>query len=113
MPRPGHATYDLTHFATLLQAVDRAGFDSAVIGGCAVGAYAHLVESSNLSADLDLYMSPRRIFEFLDWAAREGREIVHRPMPRALQTAMLRWACLSPMWSWAGRASSRWVATRA
>lgn len=90
-PRTYETLYDLSRFGPLLASVERAGFEVSVVGGLAVGAYGRLCGTSSMSGDLDLYLSPSLISDFIDWARAAGLELVHRPMPRALQTAMLTW----------------------
>ncbi len=44
-----------------------------------------------MSGDPDLFLSGRDTADFIEWATDTGLELVHRPMRRAMQTAMLRW----------------------
>lgn len=87
MPTP-QTLSDFTDLLTLL--MDR-GFDFVVIGGCAVGAYAHLREETVFSADLDLYTTMEILEEMLSWAPRHGLAVQQRPQARSLPVAVLRW----------------------
>lgn len=91
MPRTYETLYDLSRFAPLLGQVEQAGFRATVIGGLAVGAYGRLCGAPTMSGDLDLFLPGRDTSDFIEWAMDAGLELVHRPMPRAMQTAMLRW----------------------
>lgn len=95
MQRSREATHDLNAFGALLQRIEAAGFTVAVVGGCAVGAYAHLCGVANLSADLDLCLAPRDLNDFIAWALSEGLKLEQRPVPRAIQVAMFSWNGIS------------------
>lgn len=82
---------DLTTFAAFLSALEAAGIDYAVIGGCAVGAYARLVGSTITTVDLDLYVTDAAMADLLAWAPDNGVEVVKRPRPRSLPVAVLCW----------------------
>ena len=83
---------DLTTFAAFLSALEAAGIDYAVIGGCAVGAYARLVGSTITTVDLDLYVTDAAKADLLAWAPDNGVEVVKRPRPRSLPVAVLCWS---------------------
>ncbi len=85
------ATYNLGDFAGFLHALDAAGFQHAVIGGCAVGAYAHLQGDAVLSKDLDLFVSVHDINAVLSWVRQVGARVLKRPTPRALSVALVEW----------------------
>ncbi len=91
MSTPPEASHDLSDFAELLAAADREGFEFVVIGGCAVGAYARLLDVVSLSSDLDLYVTRPTLDRMVNWARRQGAEVLALPRPRALQVAPLRW----------------------
>lgn len=88
-PVQAPAAHDLGDFADFLRKLSAEGFDFAVIGGCAVSAYARLLGVELLSVDLDLYVSPATLTELLDWAPRIGARIVKRPRPRNIPVAFL------------------------
>jgi hypothetical protein len=113
-PRP-QASYDLSRFGELLAAIEDAGFDVCVIGGIAVGAYGRLCGLPVVSADLDLFLAPRMMDDFLDWASGAGLTLVYRPQPRALQSAVLDWGgiTIDVLSESAGLPSPELVAARA
>lgn len=84
-------TYNLVDFAEFLQKLNDEGFEFVVIGGCAVGAYAHMRGETVLSADLDIYTSGAILNELMAWAPRQGINIVKRPHVRGLPVAFLEW----------------------
>ncbi len=51
---PAQAAHDLGDFARFLEQLSDEGFEYAVIGGCAVVAYASLIGEELFSADLDI-----------------------------------------------------------
>lgn len=92
MPTPSkETTRSVEDFAELLEALKKEGFDYAVIGGCAVGAYAHLRGEEVLTADLDLIAPPAVLNEILEWAPKNGIKVLKRPQPRTIPTAFLVW----------------------
>lgn len=54
-PVPAEKAHDLGDFADFLEQLSANGFEYAVIGGCAVIAYANLLGEELFSADLDIY----------------------------------------------------------
>jgi hypothetical protein len=84
-------TRTVEDFAELLAALEEEGFDYAVIGGCAVGAYGRLRGEEVLTMDLDLIASPTVVEEILDWAPKHGLTVNKRPQPRSIPTAFLTW----------------------
>jgi hypothetical protein len=81
----------LEDFAAFLESLAREGYESVVIGGCAVGAYAALRGETVLSGDLDLIATSDTLDAILDAARRLGAEVLKRPQPRGIPTAFLRW----------------------
>ncbi|MEM7584603.1 MAG: hypothetical protein AAF560_14530 [Acidobacteriota bacterium] len=81
------AAHSLADFAELLEQLEAEGFEFAVIGGLAVGAYAQLMGEEMLSVDLDLYMSHETLVELLQWAPGKGIQVVKRPKPRNIPVA--------------------------
>lgn len=88
-PAGAKAIHDLSHFSSLLAALDEAGFEYAVIGGAAVSAYARSMAIDITTRDLDLYVSQAVLDEILDWAPGQGIVIVKRPQPRSVPVAFL------------------------
>lgn len=78
-------------FAGLLAQLGEEGIPFAVIGGCAVAAYAHLRGEAVTSVDLDIYLSQQALQDFLSWAPHHGIQVVKRPRPRHLKVAVLEW----------------------
>ena len=92
MPTPAkEKTRTVEDFAELLGALNREGFDFAVIGGCAVGAYAHLRGEEVLTEDLDIIASAEVLDEILEWAPQHGLDVHKRPQARAIPVAVLTW----------------------
>ncbi len=88
-PGQTQTPHDLGDFAGFLRQLNAEGFDFAVIGGCAVSAYARLLGIELLSVDLDIVVSQTTLNEILDWAPRVGVRIVKRPRPRNIPVAFL------------------------
>lgn len=86
---PAEATHDLGDFSGFLRLLSGAGFEFAVIGGCAVSGYARLLGTELKSVDLDLYVTPKTLSEILDWAPRQGIRVLKRPRPRNIPVAVL------------------------
>lgn len=84
-------TRTVEDFAELLAALEEEGFEYAVIGGCAVGAYAHLRGEIVLTMDLDIIAPASVLDEILDWAPKHGLTVKKRPQPRSIPTAFLTW----------------------
>ncbi len=78
-------------FAGFLRRLDEEGLAFAVIGGCAVGAYARLLGETVVTEDLDIYVSEATLDELLRMANRWGASIVQRPQARAVPVAVLIW----------------------
>ena len=83
------AAHDLEDFAGLFRQLSDEGFEFAVVGGCAVVAYASLLGEDLFSADLDLYVTQETLSELLSWAPRNRLRIVKRPRPRNIPVAFL------------------------
>jgi hypothetical protein len=81
----------LVDFADLFETLGRAGTAQVVIGGCAVGAYAHLLGESVTSDDLDLYASQAGYEAILAAASGEGGRIVRRARERSIPVAVIDW----------------------
>lgn len=86
---PAEAAHDLGDFAAILRQLSEAGFEFAVIDGCAVSGYARLLGTELKSVDLDLYVTPETLAELLEWAPRQGVRVVKRPRPRNIPVAVL------------------------
>lgn len=86
---PAEEAYDLADFVGFLRQLESEGFELAVIGGMAVGAYARLLGETLLSADLDIYVTPETLANVLEWAPRQGFRIIKRPQPRNVQVAFI------------------------
>lgn len=80
---------DLNDFADFLRLLGEEGFQFTVIGGCAVTAYAKLIDVELYSFDLDLFVTQETLRDLLDWAPRQGFRVVKRPQPRHLPVAFL------------------------
>lgn len=87
MPSP-HA---IERFLDILRVIDAGGFEFAIIGGCAVGAYARLSGHVVISEDLDLYVAPEALEELLDYLETTGAMVIKRPQPRTTPVAVLEW----------------------
>lgn len=81
----------IERFLDVLRVIEAGGFDFAIIGGCAVGAYARLSGHVVISEDLDLYVAPEALEELLDFLETMGATIVKRPQPRSTPVAVLDW----------------------
>lgn len=81
----------LEDFADLLERLESEGFAFAVIGGCAVGAYARSIGATVISRDLDLYATQETLEDVLSLAPQWGATILKRPSPRAVPVAVLDW----------------------
>ncbi|MEE8523338.1 MAG: hypothetical protein V3T72_05360 [Thermoanaerobaculia bacterium] len=86
---PSQAAHDLGDFADFLRLLIEDGFDFAVIGGCAVSAYADLIAVELLSVDLDIFVTQSSLTELLAWAPAHGIRVVKRPRPRNIPVAFL------------------------
>ncbi|MEO1370222.1 MAG: hypothetical protein AAFX50_23820 [Acidobacteriota bacterium] len=64
------------------------GFEFVVIGGCAVSAYAALLEETSHTADLDILMSESTLERLLRTAADVRARVVKRPSPRNVPVAL-------------------------
>lgn len=91
MPTTRDPTYVLSDFASLLADLNQQGFEFAVIGGIAVGAYGRATGTTLLSGDLDLYTDPRTLRDILSWSRKRGIEVLKPPHVRGLDVALLRW----------------------
>lgn len=85
------ALHDLNDFADFLRALEENSFDFAIIGGCAVGAYASLQNQPLVSADLDIIVSDDVLPDLLAWAPRQGITVRKRPSPRSVPVAVFDW----------------------
>ncbi len=92
MPEPStEETHTVDDFAEFLETLKKEGFEHVVIGGCAVGAYAHLRGETVLTADLDILSPPQVLNEILEWAPQNGVKLLKWPQPRTIPTAFLVW----------------------
>lgn len=86
------ALHDLKTYRGFLEQVEEAGYDFAVIGGCAVAVYAAQLEEAVFSADLDLIVTPATLPSMLEWARRRSSiRIEELPQPRNIPVALLYW----------------------
>jgi hypothetical protein len=90
-PTTAQATHTVEDFVDFLRALDDEGIEYAIIGGCAVGAYARLRGETVVSADLDIYVRATTLSELLAWATTGHAEVVSRPQPRSVPVAVLKW----------------------
>ncbi len=88
-PVPAEKALDLGDFADFLADLNAEGFEFAVIGGCAVIAYANLLDEDLFSGDLDIYTTQGTLVELLRWAPRRRIRVVKRPQPRNIPVAFL------------------------
>ncbi|MCP3957791.1 MAG: hypothetical protein GY719_08060 [bacterium] len=88
-PLPAKAAHDLSDFARFLEQLSAEGFEFAVIGGCAVVAYASLLGEEMFSADLDIYVTQETMSDLLTWAPRNRIRVIKRPRPRNIPVAFL------------------------
>ena len=88
-PVPAEKTHDLGDFAEFLGQLSAEGFEFAVIGGCAVIAYANILGEKLFSADLDICTTDETLRELLAWAPRKRIRVVKRPQPRNIPVAFL------------------------
>lgn len=82
-----------TYFALLRQLAD-AGFETVIIGGCAVGAYARSAGITVISQDLDLLATKSTLDGILAEASALGLLIEKWPQPRSVPVAVFRWSGL-------------------
>ena len=85
------AAHSLTDFGELLKLLAERGVDYVVIGGCAVGAYAHLQGEAVVSADLDIVTTSEALHDMLVWAPRYGISVRKTSQPRSIPVAVLEW----------------------
>lgn len=81
----------IERFLDILGVIEAGGFEFAIIGGCAVGAYARLLGHTVFSEDLDLYIAPEVLEELLDYLETVGATVIKRPQPRTAPVAVLDW----------------------
>jgi hypothetical protein len=86
-----HSPRPIEDFVEILRALVDDGVSFAVIGGCAVGAYARMLELTVLSGDLDICVTESGLEDVLSVARREGATIVSRPQPRGVAVAFIDW----------------------
>jgi hypothetical protein len=92
MPASAKASsYSLEDFASFLSFLADSGVEFAVIGGCAVGAYAHLRGREVLSGDLDVYTRQEDLYLVVERVRRTGVPIRKTPRPRNVPVAMFEW----------------------
>jgi len=92
MPAPTKASsYSLDDFTSFLSFLTENGIEFSVIGGCAVGAYAHLRGVQVLSGDLDVYTSPQDLYLVVEKVRRAGVSIRKTPRPRNIPVAVFEW----------------------
>ncbi|MEW6278895.1 MAG: hypothetical protein AB1758_09755 [Candidatus Eremiobacterota bacterium] len=81
----------LADFKGFLQGLQDIGVEYSVIGGQAVGAYAHRLGRESLSRDLDILAVSEAMERALLWAGRSGFLVRKRPQPRSIPVAFLEW----------------------
>ncbi|MCA9781589.1 MAG: hypothetical protein KC800_32950, partial [Candidatus Eremiobacteraeota bacterium] len=87
--------HTLGDFAEFISAVNLEGFEFVVIGGCAVGAYSHLLNEACLTTDLDILTTPETVSEIVRWARSNHQlKLLKTPKPRSLQIAVMNWGDL-------------------
>lgn len=92
MPQtPPQGARSLGDYAEFLRLLANAGFETVVIGGCAVGAYVRTIGETVISQDLDLLASRTTLNAIVAEAAQLGLQIEQLPKPRNLPVAVLRW----------------------
>jgi hypothetical protein len=91
---PPQSSPALETYFGLLRRLAEAGFETVVIGGCAVGAYARLTGVTVVSRDLDLLATRATLEGILSDAATLGLSVEKWPQPRTVPVAVLRWAGL-------------------
>lgn len=86
-----HPSRSIEDFVDVLRALIDEGVSFAVIGGCAVGAYARLLGLTVVSADLDICVTDATLPDVLALALREGATIRSHPQPRGVPVAVIDW----------------------
>ncbi|MBC8069883.1 MAG: hypothetical protein IAG13_16210 [Deltaproteobacteria bacterium] len=86
-----HPPRPIEDFVDILRALVDDGVSFAVIGGCAVGAYARTLGLTVLSGDLDICVTESGLQDVLSLAQRQGATIVSRPQPRGVAVAFIDW----------------------
>lgn len=89
-PSPKDAR-SLEDYASLLRLLSEAAIPFTVIGGCAVGAYAHLRGLEVFSDDLDVYTTPEDLRRIVNLMRQKGVAIRNLPRPRNVPVAAFDW----------------------
>lgn len=84
-------TPTLGAYLELLQELARAGLETIVIGGCAVGAYARTLGATVISQDLDLLATSATLDAIVADAPLFRLTIEKLPQPRSVPVAVFRW----------------------
>jgi hypothetical protein len=87
-PKNARSLEDYADFFVLLREL---GVENVAIGGCAVGAYAHLVGETTISADLDLLVSRTALSSGALTALPGDSRVVKWPQPRTVPVAVVEW----------------------
>jgi len=88
---PPQSAHTLETYFGLLRRLDDAGFETVVIGGCAVGAYARSIGATIISQDLALLATQATLESILSDAAALNVSVEKWPQPRTVPVAVLRW----------------------
>ena len=91
MSTEGSPPHDLTYFVPLLEQLGEAAIEYVVIGGCAVGLYAHLLGESLESSELELYVSGTAFEELSAWAEGSGLAVEKPRRPKGSHPTSWRW----------------------
>ncbi len=91
---PPQSAPTIESYFGFLRRLEAAGFETVVIGGCAVGAYARSIGATVVSQDLDLLASPSTLDGILAEAAALDLSVEKWPQPRTVPVAVLRWSGL-------------------
>jgi hypothetical protein len=89
---PSQISPTLESYFGLFQKLADAGFETVVIGGCAVGAYARVIGATVVSQDLDLLATQGTLNAILTDASALGLSVEKWPSPRTVPVAVFRWA---------------------
>ncbi len=90
-PSPREDARSLEDYASFLRLLTEAAIPFSVIGGCAVGAYAHVRGLELFSHDLDLYTTPEDLRRVVELVRRKGVLIRSVPRPRNVPVAAFDW----------------------
>lgn len=88
---PRENARSLEDHASFLRFLSEAAIPFSVIGGCAVGAYAHLQGLDVFSDDLDVYTTPEDLRRVVELVERKGVLIRSLQRPRNVPVAAFDW----------------------